>query len=138
MTKGKRHTNWVKSKQAQRRTYPGHTKRHAVAGYIYVFKLHPNENLYKIGRSVNIEQRLAGFKKSNPFIVCQIVRRVEDAAKIERALHKKHRARRVGGEIFKLDKIHLERIDTYLAKRQMAVQEIPQVGTTAPRPEQPT
>ena len=126
---------WRINKSADDRMYEN--SNGGTIGYVYVLRLYPDRNLYKIGHSVQVGKRIKDLQASNPLLQCTIVRRVKDAKKTERALHRKHRARRAQREIFTLEDKHLKSIDIYLTKRRVP-DEIPQVGgTAAPRPEWP-
>lgn len=75
-------------------------------GHIYVIK---QDNLYKIGRSSNIKQRLWQFKDAEVISTYETI----DCIKDEKILHKKFKAKRHHGEWFNLNNEDLASIKNF-------------------------
>ncbi len=87
-------------------------------GYIYILYT-GFENLYKIGMSRNVQQRLKQFKSSNPYITEIFSCKVSRMKETEKYLHLRWRGLRYtknsgSMEIFRLEQVHLEKIKEYL------------------------
>ena len=77
-------------------------KKLAQKGFIYIVK---SNNLYKIGRALDIKQRTKTYRTENPFGI-QVVfqKEVSDYIKIEKQLLDKFKNKQFRGEWFRLDK----------------------------------
>jgi len=81
-------------------------------GYIYVLKC---KNLYKIGRTKNLQSRIRIYKTENPFGTKIILKKkVNNYIKKEKYLLEKFKSIRVRGEWFKLKEINIKEIKKYL------------------------
>lgn len=75
-------------------------------GYVYIFKL-GFDNLYKIGMTTDILERLKLLKAANPVLLCVWSARVRDMHFVEQELHKKFRTFKVEREIFRIEKLDI-------------------------------
>ena len=83
-----------------------------IKGYIYIIK---SKNLYKIGRAINIRNRVKTYRTENPFGIKVILQqKVNDYIGIETKLLKKFKSKQVKGEWFKLNKQDIEQIKQFL------------------------
>jgi len=86
-------------------------------GYIYLLK---SKNLYKIGRTKCLKDRMKSYTTENPFGVRLIIqKKVNDYIGIESKLLKKLKDKQVKGEWFKLDKKDILFIKNYLKAREI-------------------
>lgn len=87
-----------------------------IAGYIYVLK---SEYGYKIGKTVNLKDRIRLFGVKLPFKFDLIVTgQVENYSKAEAELHKQFAEKRLDGEWFALNPKDIEQIRCYLASEK--------------------
>lgn len=87
-------------------------KQKLLAGYVYVLK---SQELYKIGRAVNLTKRMYGYTLHNPFgIEIKLSKIVSDSKGVERKLHKLFQQKNVSGEWFSLSDADLEVIKIHL------------------------
>jgi len=79
-------------------------------GYVYLLKTY--DGLYKIGRTVDPDNRLRTFSVKLPFPVeYEYLIRCKDRFETERALHQQFSHKRVNGEWFRLDQNDIEQIE---------------------------
>jgi len=75
-------------------------------GYVYIFKL-GYDDLYKIGLTTDILQRLKSLKAANPKLKCVWSARVRDIHFVEQELHKAFHRMKVEREIFKIEDLDI-------------------------------
>jgi hypothetical protein len=98
-----------------RQLFPEHSKglmpgESRQSGYVYFIK-DESSSLIKIGRTKNIERRMAIFRKKFKFAITLLQHvKTLNYERIELALHKHYDKKRVRGEWFKLDSIDIEQI----------------------------
>lgn len=84
-----------------KRTDPDPVRQLDRKGYVYILKAH--DNLYKIGRARDPQNRLRTFEVKLPFPVeFELLIQTEDMYALESQLHRQFAAQRVNGEWFKL------------------------------------
>lgn len=73
-------------------------------GYVYLLRSPMLDGIYKIGRTVNPDDRLSTFSVKLPFVVeYEHLIKTDDMYALEAELHAHFADKRVGGEFFKLD-----------------------------------
>ena len=72
------------------------------AGWVYIFSA-GRDDLYKIGKAGNWENRLADLRVGNPFIKYVDAARVNNMTGVEKKAHKKFKDQRESGEFFEFD-----------------------------------
>lgn len=75
--------------------------------YTYIMKSH---DLHKIGKAINVEERIKIFRTGNPTI--EVIKVIE--GNYESILHKYYKEKRVCGEWFNLTKEEIDYIDTVI------------------------
>ena len=70
-------------------------------GYVYIFKLY--DNYYKIGKTVNVAERMKVLKASCPTLNCAWSAHVRDMVIVEKELHKFFKNKKLNREIFTLE-----------------------------------
>ncbi len=86
-------------------------------GYIYIIKT--SSGLYKLGKTINIDQRHKTFRSIDPFAKRIIVALVEDYHTVERELIKKFKhKRRHARELFSFSRDDLLEIEQHLEYRK--------------------
>lgn len=89
-------------------------RKKKIKGYIYLLK---SKNLYKIGRALQIKDRIKTYKTENPFgirVILQIL--VNDYIQVEKDLLEKFKEKNHRGEWFKFNKQDIDSIKKYLTK----------------------
>ena len=103
--------NWARNKDRDRAA--GIEKKIGPAGHVYLFSL-GYDNLYKIGCTYNIQQRLNALKASNPRVKCIWSAYVNDMKSAEAKIHKHLKDMRVEREIYKLEQKHVLHVNTFV------------------------
>ena len=86
-------------------------------GYVYVLYL-GMANLYKIGRTGNLADRVRVLSAGNPRIVATLAYRVNNMYRAEAVLHRRYRKRCMNErEVYGLELEDLDNIRHYLEKR---------------------
>ena len=112
--KSKRIRDWLRNKARNKnKPKPSSDGR---SGYIYVVQL-GIENLYKIGRSTNVEQRLQALAAANPRVRAVVAKRVKDMFRCEGVLHRRYRKQRIARECYALEPENVSDIQAYLDRR---------------------
>lgn len=91
----------------------GVEKKIGKAGHVYVFSLGYGD-LYKIGCTANVMQRLKHLQASNPQMKCVWSAWVKDMHDVEKKLHNNYKVHRVDREIFKLDAKNIVAINNFV------------------------
>jgi len=114
----KRHrTAFIKRRSSSfRRPFIKVIKPNNSVGYIYV--VHHHGDIYKIGKTSDIDKRLKALKTGNPFIKLINSRRVQFVSDCESELHNKFAHQRISGEFFHLCDDNLRYIDIYLEQHR--------------------
>ena len=83
-------------------------------GYVYLVEM-GDQGIYKIGKTINVEKRLAQFGIQPPFPYRLLfAHRVPDMHRSESWLHKLYGEYRLNGEWFRLDDCQVKAIDQHL------------------------
>jgi predicted GIY-YIG superfamily endonuclease len=98
---------WARNKEQD--ILAGVEKNNGISGHVYIFSL-GHDNLYKIGCTTNIQQRLKALQASNPNMKCVWSAWVKDMKKVEKQLHNDHKTCRLDREIFTLSHEQITRI----------------------------
>jgi hypothetical protein len=107
--------SWVRNKRREK-TAPRATAS-GRRGYVYVMYL-GMANLYKIGRTGNLQERVRALAAGNPRIVPTLAYRVKDMYRCESVLHRRYRQRCLNErEVYGLELEDLANIRAYLSKR---------------------
>lgn len=79
--------------------------------YTYIMKSH---DLYKIGKAIDVNRRIKGFKVGNPDI--ELVKTID--GNYENHLHKYHKEKRKSGEWFNLNTEDIDNIDIIIKEEK--------------------
>jgi hypothetical protein len=82
-------------------------------GFIYIIKDISKENIYKIGKTKYLQERLNALSTGNPNLEIIATKQTSKFHILERKIHKYYKANRIKGEWFKLSDIELQ----YIIKR---------------------
>ena len=121
---GKRRTigSWGLAKTAGARAWArnqeqavlaGVEKKIGKAGHVYIFSLGYG-NLYKIGCTTNVMQRLRHLQAANPQMKCVWSAWVKEMRDVEKKIHDNYKSRRVDREIFKLESKNIIGINNFV------------------------
>lgn len=91
----------------------GVEKKIGKAGHVYIFSLGYG-NLYKIGCTTNIMQRLKSLQASNPNMKCVWSAWVKEMHDVEKKIHNNYKDHRVDREIFELKPVHITLINNFV------------------------
>ena len=115
--KSKKIRDWIRNKARNKNMPKAGAAADGQGGYIYVIYL-GMDNIYKIGRTVNIEARIKSLAAANPRLRADVVKRVADMYACESHLHAKYSDKRVDGrECYALRPGDIEKIQAYLDSR---------------------
>lgn len=98
---------WARNKEQD--ILAGVEKNKGKEGHVYVFSL-GYDDLYKIGKTKNVQKRLIALQAGNPGMRLVISAWVKDSFNIESQLHKMHEKRKVEREVYRLNREYLDGI----------------------------
>lgn len=99
---------WVKNKERLEDACT--EKQEGKQGHVYIFSI-GHDNLYKIGCTENVENRLKHLRAGNPFLRCVWSAWTKDKNALESEIHYKMRKFHVDREIFKLEQRQISEIN---------------------------
>jgi hypothetical protein len=102
---------WAKNKEKD--ILAGVEKNTNGEGHVYIFSL-GRDNLYKIGCTKNVQQRLKALQASNPVMRCVWSAWVKDMHRIEKTIHENYKKCCLDREIFSLTRDQIFSIDRYV------------------------
>lgn len=102
---------WAKNKEQD--ILAGVEKKIGKSGHVYIFSLGYGE-LYKIGCTCHIEQRLKHLKASNINMKCVWSAWVKDMKDVEKKIHETYKDYRIDREIFKLSREQIVKINNFV------------------------
>jgi len=96
--RNKKVREWVRNKIADEKA--GIDTSIGREGYVYIFKI--GEELYKVGMTTDVKNRMRALQASCPYLKCIWSAKVTDKYAAEKILHKLFKSKKITREVYRL------------------------------------